>query len=214
MALTHSLDKFEKEELKKDKADEATEPRPSVEEKETAEEISNTETPDSDNEEDLEEENLEGEEPLDVTLEQVQESEGSPSRDQPTLSEYAAEGPSQSAPVFEDPEDDEDDGEGEWITPDNVGIYKSKALDLVPSADNSDPFTTVTNKKGRRSRGQNGTGSPEDGKPREQVLAGCMTADFAMQNVLLQMGLSLVDVEGRKIEKVKTWVLRCHACFK
>ena len=41
-----------------------------------------------------------------------------------------------------------------------------------------------------------------------------MTADFAMQNVLLQLDLSLVGMEGKKIQKVKTWVLRCHACFK
>ena len=41
-----------------------------------------------------------------------------------------------------------------------------------------------------------------------------MTADFAMQNVLLQMGLGLVGVEGKRIERVKSWVLRCHACFK
>jgi RNA-binding protein NOB1 len=41
-----------------------------------------------------------------------------------------------------------------------------------------------------------------------------MTTDFAMQNVLMHMGLSLVGVDGKKIDKVKTWVLRCHACFK
>jgi len=46
------------------------------------------------------------------------------------------------------------------------------------------------------------------------INVGCMTADFAMQNVLLQMGLNLVDVEGKRIRKLKTWVLRCHACFK
>ncbi|KAJ6538554.1 Nin one binding Zn-ribbon like-domain-containing protein [Mycena vulgaris] len=52
-------------------------------------------------------------------------------------------------------------------------------------------------------------------KAEEEVLgAGCMTADFAMQNVLLQMGLNLVGVEGKRIQKVKSWVLRCHACFK
>ncbi|KAI0307031.1 Nin one binding Zn-ribbon like-domain-containing protein [Multifurca ochricompacta] len=51
-------------------------------------------------------------------------------------------------------------------------------------------------------------------KKKETIVVGCMTADFAMQNVLLQMDLSLVGMEGNKIEKVKTWVLRCHACFK
>lgn len=94
------------------------------------------------------------------------------------------------APLFEDPSD-EDDGEGEWITPSNVALHKSRALHLLPDE---------------------GTKAPK--KPTEQIPVGCMTADFAMQNVLLQMGLSLVGVEGKKIERVKTWVLRCHACFK
>jgi RNA-binding protein NOB1 len=34
-----------------------------------------------------------------------------------------------------------------------------------------------------------------------------------MQNVALQMGLNLVNVEGGGIRSVKTWVLRCHGCF-
>ncbi|KII94965.1 hypothetical protein PLICRDRAFT_197945 [Plicaturopsis crispa FD-325 SS-3] len=93
------------------------------------------------------------------------------------------------APVYDDPSDS-DDGEGEWITPSNVALHKSRALDLLPAA---------------------GQGK---GKARAVVGAGCMTADFAMQNVLLQMGLALVGVEGKKIEKLKSWVLRCHACFK
>ncbi|KAH9060970.1 Nin one binding Zn-ribbon like-domain-containing protein [Lactarius vividus] len=91
---------------------------------------------------------------------------------------------------FEDPVDD-DDGEGEWITPENVSLYKARALGLTPSDHN---FTSA--------------------KDKEIIPVGCMTADFAMQNVLLQMGLSLVGMEGKKIQKVKTWVLRCHACFK
>ncbi|KAI9447896.1 Nin one binding Zn-ribbon like-domain-containing protein [Lactarius indigo] len=91
---------------------------------------------------------------------------------------------------FEDPVGD-DDGEGEWITPENVSLHKARALGLTPSDHNS---TTA--------------------KDKEIIPVGCMTADFAMQNVLLQMGLSLVGMEGKKIQKVKTWVLRCHACFK
>ncbi|CAG8566594.1 3769_t:CDS:2 [Diversispora eburnea] len=35
----------------------------------------------------------------------------------------------------------------------------------------------------------------------------------SLNNVLLQMRLNLVTVEGIKINKVKNWVLRCHACF-
>jgi RNA-binding protein NOB1 len=28
------------------------------------------------------------------------------------------------------------------------------------------------------------------------------------------MGLNLVGLEGKRIERIKSWVLRCHACFK
>lgn len=93
--------------------------------------------------------------------------------------------PPQTPPLYEDPSD-EDDGEGEWVTPTNVALHKSKALQFIPA----------------------------QGSANEKVVTGCMTTDFAMQNVLMHMGLSLVGVDGKKIDKVKTWVLRCHACFK
>lgn len=102
----------------------------------------------------------------------------------PADDELLEEG-SSTPPLYEDPSDD-DDGEGEWITPANVSIHKSQALNLIPSK----------------------------GAAKKQVVTGCMTTDFAMQNVLLHMGLNLVGVDGKKIDKVKTWVLRCHACFK
>ena len=118
-------------------------------------------------------------EPLNVELSKVKDGEPLP---------LPQSGQEESLAVFDDPLD-EDDGEGEWITPDNVALHKSKALGLLPSETNS------------RTRD-------------EEIWAGCMTTDFAMQNVLLQMGLNLVGLEGRRIEKVKTWVLRCHACYK
>ena len=40
-----------------------------------------------------------------------------------------------------------------------------------------------------------------------------MTTDFAMQNVLLQVGLKLLSVEGFEVRRVKQYVLRCNACF-
>ncbi|KDQ64367.1 hypothetical protein JAAARDRAFT_144988 [Jaapia argillacea MUCL 33604] len=140
------------------------------------------EEPELDDGEDLEE----AREPLHVELQRI---------DDPSSSDSAPihdEGPESSTPttdpLFDDPSD-EDDGEGEWITPENVALHKSRHLDLLPNAGS---------KLGQE----------------ESLDAGCMTADFAMQNVLLQMGLNLVGVEGKRIQKVKTWVLRCHACFK
>jgi RNA-binding protein NOB1 len=96
---------------------------------------------------------------------------------------------SEPPPLYEDPV--EDDSEGEWITPENVSLHKARALGLTPS--------------------ENGS---VKGKNKAIIPVGCITADFAMQNTLLQMDLSLVGMEGKRIQKVKTWVLRCHACFK
>lgn len=40
-----------------------------------------------------------------------------------------------------------------------------------------------------------------------------ITADFSMQNVLLQMGMRLATPDGRRITRLSRWVLRCSACF-
>ncbi|XP_042336834.1 RNA-binding protein NOB1 isoform X4 [Sceloporus undulatus] len=48
----------------------------------------------------------------------------------------------------------------------------------------------------------------------EGVQVGCMTTDFAMQNVLLQMGLHVLAVNGLLIRHARSYILRCHGCFK
>lgn len=86
----------------------------------------------------------------------------------------------------EENNNDDDDDEGEWITPENVKKFK-----------------------------RHGTLKPKK-KARKTLLmqVACTTADYAMQNVLLQMGLNLLSIDGLRISKVKNWVLRCHACTK
>ncbi|EIW67794.1 hypothetical protein TREMEDRAFT_14959, partial [Tremella mesenterica DSM 1558] len=82
-------------------------------------------------------------------------------------------------------EDDEESG-GEWITPSTLNKHRSHDLGLTTGGDDSD----------------------------RPLAAACMTGDYAVQNVLLGMGLGLVGDEGKRISKVRSWVLRCHACFK
>ncbi|KAI4326974.1 hypothetical protein L6164_019483 [Bauhinia variegata] len=41
----------------------------------------------------------------------------------------------------------------------------------------------------------------------------CVTGDFAMQNVLLQMGLRLLAPGGAQIHRLHRWILKCHACY-
>lgn len=92
-------------------------------------------------------------------------------------------------PAKETTKDDGNDSDdaGDWITPANVSKHRSRDLGLVPA------------------------GSGSDQAP---LAAACMTGDYAVQNVLLSMGLGLIGEAGKRINKVKSFILRCHACFK
>ncbi|KAL7406076.1 hypothetical protein ABVT39_012874 [Epinephelus coioides] len=53
-----------------------------------------------------------------------------------------------------------------------------------------------------------------DGTAPADVKVGCLTTDFAMQNVLIQIGLHVLSVNGMLIKQARNYILRCHACFK
>ncbi|CAN7991849.1 unnamed protein product [Ixodes hexagonus] len=57
---------------------------------------------------------------------------------------------------------------------------------------------------------QMGALTVEDEKP---MPVACISTDFAVQNMLIQMGLKAVSVEGMMIKHARTFILRCHACF-
>lgn len=46
-----------------------------------------------------------------------------------------------------------------------------------------------------------------------RIAVACITTDFSMQNVLLQIGLRLLSTDGMAIKRVKQWILKCIACF-
>lgn len=46
------------------------------------------------------------------------------------------------------------------------------------------------------------------------VEVACITSDFAMQNVLKQIGLNVTSIDGRIIKHLRTFIFRCTACFK
>ncbi|RUS17018.1 Nin one binding Zn-ribbon like-domain-containing protein [Endogone sp. FLAS-F59071] len=98
------------------------------------------------------------------------------------------EGKGEGALAQDEEEEEENDGDGEWITPENV--HKHKAASYGQTLDNKRRKWPLVMK------------------------VACMTADYAMQNVLLQMRLNLLSTDGLRIKRIKTWVMRCHACFK
>jgi RNA-binding protein NOB1 len=79
---------------------------------------------------------------------------------------------------------DDDDEESGWVTPENVITYT------------------------RAYSGQ----TEADAKTERAWVVTCITADFAMQNVLLQLGLHLTSVDGFAIKALQRWILRCYGC--
>ena len=85
---------------------------------------------------------------------------------------------------------EEDDGEN-WISPSNVTSARATGQGMLG---------------GGRTQGVKSAAVVSTTK------VACVTTDFSMENVVLQMGLKLLSVEGRLIHRVKQWVLRCAAC--
>ncbi|OJD32956.1 uncharacterized protein BKCO1_3400067 [Diplodia corticola] len=79
--------------------------------------------------------------------------------------------------------DSDNDG---WITPSN--IKKKQARDQMMSAETTEDASKT-------------------------LQAAIMTTDFAMQNVILQMNLNLLSPSLHRVRHLKTFILRCHACF-
>lgn len=96
-----------------------------------------------------------------------------------------------------------DNGEG-WINEDNFSIVKASGH-LIPSVHPSHPSSTTPGQSRETNRA---TGPPIARR------CACATTDFAMQNIILQMGMKLLSIDGRTtIRRVKQWVTRCRACF-
>ncbi|CAH1779731.1 unnamed protein product [Owenia fusiformis] len=93
--------------------------------------------------------------------------------------------------IKEEEEDDESDEEAE-------------------SDDDDDDAGWITPSNIKRVREAMGDKNVE----KASVEVGCLTTDFAMQNVLIQMGLNVISVDGMLIRKAKSYVLRCFACMK
>jgi RNA-binding protein NOB1 len=98
--------------------------------------------------------------------------------------EHVQPEPEASMETVEEVEASGSDDEG-WITPSNIKKHKEKDAE--------------------------GTVEPQEEQKVMQV--ACITSDFAMQNVLLRMNLNLLSPSLQRIRQLKTWVLRCHACF-
>lgn len=105
---------------------------------------------------------------------------------------------------------EDDDGQG-WITSsDDIKFMKNEGGGRL------DPGKTGTigGPNDNNNNGNVGTNKNKNAGPPMSQRTACATTDFAMQNVLLQMNLVLLSTEGMRIRRLKSWVIRCGACFK
>ena len=51
-------------------------------------------------------------------------------------------------------------------------------------------------------------------EPPQDIRVACLTSDYAIQNVLLQMGLHVLSVDGLLITQVRRYALQCRVCFQ
>ena len=51
------------------------------------------------------------------------------------------------------------------------------------------------------------------GLAESEIGVAVITEDFAMQNIILQMGIPLLNLEGKRITKLKSFVLECYSCW-
>ena len=96
------------------------------------------------------------------------------------------------------------------MEPTNDTLGSSAALD--PESDDAEGWITPSNLRKHLDQDMYGSVSPVTDSSTPQI--ACVTTDFAMQNVLLQIGLNLLSPTFQKIKNVKTFILRCHACFQ
>lgn len=113
-----------------------------------------------------------------------------------------------------------DSSAGSWITPDNVHAHKVRDLGLFEAPEASTSAAVSASASTSPTAGAttttagNTAKAAKTPKPKTIMKAAVLTGDYAMQNVALQMGLNVLGSGGKRVREVRTWVLRCHACFK
>lgn len=82
------------------------------------------------------------------------------------------------------------------------------------SSDDGGGWITPSNLKRKQAADNTTSSKLEITTPEESLQVAVLTTDYAMQNVLLQIGLHLISPSLHRIRHLKTHILRCQACFQ
>ena len=88
------------------------------------------------------------------------------------------------------------------------------AQDSAKSQDDSDSDGWITPSNLKKKQAQDSAASAIPAKESKTMQVAVLTTDFAMQNVILQINLNLLSPAMTRVKHLKTFVLRCHACFQ
>ncbi|QDS68626.1 hypothetical protein FKW77_001454 [Venturia effusa] len=85
------------------------------------------------------------------------------------------------------------------------------AENVSSDSESEDGWITPSNLRKKQQEDTRNVNSTNTAPAKMQVAT--ITGDYAMQNVLLQMNLNLLSPSLDRIRNIRTFVLRCHACF-
>ena len=110
-----------------------------------------------------------------------------------------------------------------------LDLPESNLVKSESESEDSDGWITPSNLKKQQAKDENASMAPI---PKDQYMqVATITGDFAMQvntqlidyalnlivrpqNVLLQIGLNLLSTSLQRVKHIRTYILRCHACFE
>ncbi|KAF6218824.1 hypothetical protein HO133_005367 [Letharia lupina] len=93
------------------------------------------------------------------------------------------------------------------------GPESSEIEQIEASSDSSDSEGWITPKNVKKHQAKDVNGSALPIPENQPIQVALLSGDFAMQNVCLQIGLNLLSPSLQRVRNIRTYILRCHACF-
>ena len=109
----------------------------------------------------------------------------------------------QEAAALAKKETPDEDDEGEWVTQENLYTYINNGDTQTLNLLTDEPKPEETENQPTEKNNENG--------PKKVIF---LTSDFAMQNVIIQMGFILLTMDGMRMTRIKRYKLLCRACFR
>lgn len=104
------------------------------------------------------------------------------------------------------------DASAAFFRGDEIADATDDAVDAVDAVDSDDEDESVSSVSSEDEEGDLDSCSNETETRSFESTVVSATGDYAMQNVILQMGLRLTTPDGMRVSELRRWVLRCHAC--